>query len=144
MSNPESLFRNISQILLTHPDCLFLQITPVVLDTVGVGQTCEEPDLLQDVLPLLQGLLPAVGHLLDGHHLVGDVLPGVVDGPEGPVANLPEVIEYLIRVFSLKQLGDLGVLEGPGSGCGRHCWVVFGGSEVNWSRVLSPYYYCDW
>ena len=130
--------------LETYPDCLFLQITAVVLYTVRVSQSGEEPNLFQDILPLLQRLLPAVGHLLDGHHLMSDVLPSVVHSSEGSMADLSEIIKYLVRVLSLKQLRDLGVLEGPGSGCRRHCWVVFGGSEVNWSGVLSPYYYCDW
>ena len=106
----------------------------MILDTVGVGQTGQEPDLLEDVLPLLQRLLAAVGHLLDGHNLVGDILPGVVHGAEGPVADLPEIIEDLVRVLSLEQLGDLGVLERPWPGGGRHGV----GGMLTECRVLSP------
>ena len=75
-----------------HPNCLLLQVASVVLDTVGVLQPGQKPNngrrlklrirgrfdppyLLEYVLPLLQGLLPVVGHLLDGHHLVRDVVP---------------------------------------------------------------------
>ena len=106
----------------------------MILYTVGMGESGQKPDLLQDVLPLLQRLLPPVGHLLDGHHLVSHILPGVVHGAEGPVANLPEIIKDLVRVLSLEQLGDLGVLEGPGPGSGGHGV----GEVLTECSVLSP------
>ena len=48
-------------------------------------------------------LLAIIGHLFDGHHLVGRVLPGVVHGPEGSMTDLPEVIKDLVRILPLKQ-----------------------------------------
>jgi hypothetical protein len=76
-------------VLHHQPHRLLLQVAAVVLDTVRVVQPVQEPDLLQDVLPLLQALLPVVGHLLDRHHLVLDIVPGVVDRPEAAMPDLP-------------------------------------------------------
>ena len=53
----------------------------MVLDTIWVVQPVQEPDLFQDVLPLLKTLLPIIGHLLDGHHLER-VLAGAAAGVE--------------------------------------------------------------
>ena len=49
-------------------------------------------------------------------HLVGDVVSGIVDRPEGAVPDLPQIIEYLVWVLALEQFGHLGVLKGPGPG----------------------------
>ena len=96
---------------------MLLEVAAVVGDAVRVLEAPQEPDLLEDVLPLLQRLLPAVGHLLDGHHLCGDIVPGVVDGAEGPMADLAKVVEQLVRVLALEQLRHVGVLQAarPGS-----------------------------
>ena len=67
---------------LTYPYSMFFEIASLVANAVGVLEPPEEPYLLEDVLPLLQALLPPVGHLLDGHHLSRDIVPGVVDGAE--------------------------------------------------------------
>lgn len=71
----------------------------------------KESDFLEDVLPLFEALLPAVGHLLDGHHFRGDIVPGVVDGPEGAVPDLAEVIEQLIGILGFKEQRDIRILQ---------------------------------
>ena len=83
----------------------------MIVDAVGVLEPPEEADLLEDVLPLLERLLPAVRHLLDGDHLVRDVVAGVVDGAEAAVTDLAEVIEEPVGVLALEELGHVGVLE---------------------------------
>jgi hypothetical protein len=92
----------------------------VVLDAIGMLEAGEEPNFFEDVLPLLQALLPVVGHLLDGHHLTGDVVSGIVDGTETAVSYLPQVIEYFVRILPLEQLRHLWVLQGARPGSNRH------------------------
>ncbi len=94
---------------------MLLEIAALVADAVRMLQPAEKSDLLEDVLPLLERLLAPVAHLLDGHHLGGDVVAGVVDGSEAAVANLAEVVEQLVRVLALKELSDVRVLQAPRS-----------------------------
>ena len=93
---------------------MLLEVTPLVANAVGVLEPAEEAYLLENVLPLLEALLSAVGHLLDGDHLRGDIVAGVVDGPEGAVPDLPEVVKELVGVLGLKQQGHVGILQAPG------------------------------
>lgn len=78
------------------------------------------PDLLQYVLPLLQALLAQIGHLLDGHNLPGEQAPGIIDGPETAMADLPQILEDLLRVVLEEEIGYLGVPQAARPGDGRH------------------------
>lgn len=78
------------------------------------------PDLLQDVLPLLQALFAHIGHLLDGHDLAREIASRIVDGAEGAMANLAEILEYLLWVVLVEELRYLRVLQAPRPGDSRH------------------------
>ena len=90
---------------------MLLEIASLVADAVGVLEPPQEPDLLEDVLPLFERLLPAVRHLLDGDHLVRDVVAGIVHGAEAAVTDLPEVIEQPVGVLALKELRHVRVFQ---------------------------------
>ena len=58
-----------------QPHGLLLEVAAVVLNAVGMVQPIQETNLLQDILPFLQALLSIVGHLLDCHHFIFDIVP---------------------------------------------------------------------
>jgi hypothetical protein len=47
------------------------------------------------------------------------LIPGIVDCAEGPVADLPEVVEQLLRVLALEQLRHVRVLQAARPGTKR-------------------------
>ena len=74
----------------------------MIVDAIGMFQLGQKPNLLEDILPFLEALLAPVGHLFDGHALVGDIVAGVVDGAEAAVPDLAKIIEKLVRILTLE------------------------------------------
>ena len=62
-------------VLHDQPDGLLLEVAAMVLDAVGMVESIQETDFLQDILPFLQALLSVVRHLFDRHHLPFDIVP---------------------------------------------------------------------
>lgn len=90
---------------------MFLQVAALIANAIRVLKSSEESDLFEDVLPLLQALLPAIGHLLDGHHFGRDIIPRIIDGAEAAVTNLAQIIEQLVRILALKQQRHIRVSQ---------------------------------
>lgn len=97
------------------------EIATLVLNRVRMIELTQEAYLLEDVLPLLHGLLAEVGHLFDGNDLLGDGASRVINGAEAAVADLPEILEYLLRIILLEELGNLGIFQATGPRYSRHC-----------------------
>lgn len=130
--------RGSNAVLHHQPGRVFPQIAALVLDRIRVLQLAQEPslqgdrwrlsitersfnlqlshspDLLEDVVPLLETLLAQVAHLLDGHYLPGQVAARVVHGAEAAVPDFTQVIEDLLGVVLVEQVRNLGVLERAG------------------------------
>ena len=83
----------------------------MVIDAIGVFEFAQKANFFEDVLPLLQGLFATVGHLFDGHDLVGDIVTGIVDSSKTTVTDFAEVVKEFFRVLALKEQGRIGVLE---------------------------------
>ena len=90
---------------------MLLQVASVIRDTIRMFESPQKSNFLQNILPLFQGLLPAVRHLLDGHDLRGDVVPGIVDSAEGAMADLSKIVKELLRIFALEQFRHVRVLQ---------------------------------
>lgn len=108
-------------VLHNQPSYIVTQVATLVLYGIGVLQLSQEPDLLEDVLPLLQTLLAQVAHLLDGDNLLGEQTSGVVDGPETAVADLTQVLENLLGIMLVEQVCDLRISKTPRPGHRSHC-----------------------
>lgn len=133
-------------ILHHQPGCMLAQVTALVFDGVGMFQLPKEPkgdvdiydltieftrihftwlhlpNLLEDVVPLLQALLAQVAHLLNGHNLPREVTSCIIHGTKASMADLPEVVKDLLRVMLVEQVRNLRVLERTGP-CRRHLGV---------------------
>ena len=89
---------------------MFFKITSVVVDAIRMFKSSQKANFFENVLPLFQRLFPAVGHLLDGHDLGRDIVARIVDRAKGPVSDLAEVVEQLVRVFAFEQLRHIRIL----------------------------------
>ena len=67
---------------------MLFQVTAFVLDGIRMIKKSEEANFLNDVLPFVHGLFARIGHLLDGDHLLGLLIPGKVHSSEASMANL--------------------------------------------------------
>lgn len=113
------------------------EIAALVLNGVGVLELSEEADLLEYVLPLFHGLLAEVGHLLDGDNLLAEEAPGVVDRAKAAMADLPQVLEDLLRVVLFKEVGDLRVLQAARPRHQRHNLAVSRPAQIAFASVAA-------
>jgi hypothetical protein len=107
-------------VLHNQPSGVLVQIAALVFDGVRVVELAEEADFLQDVLPFLQALLAQVRHFLDGDDLAREITARIVDRTERTVTDFAQIIENLVRIVFVEELGDFRVLETSRTRCWRH------------------------
>lgn len=90
------------------------------------------PYFLDDILPFLQALLAHEGHLLYGNDFLGKEASGVVNCPEGTVPYLPEILEYLLGIVLVEQLGYVWISQATRS---RNRGHLFFPGERLWART---------
>lgn len=100
------------------------EIAALVLYGIVILELFEKPYLLEYVLPLFHRLLAQIGHLLDSHDLLGLHEPGVINRPEAPMADLPQILEYFLWIVLLEQIGYLRILEATRPRWHRHYLAV--------------------
>lgn len=122
--------RRSDAILHHQPGGVLVQVAALVLDRVGMIELAQKADLLEDVLPLLHALLAQIRHLLDGDDLTREVAARIVNGAERPVPDFTQIIEDLVRVMFVEELGDFRVFEAARSRCWCHCHAYFLFSKV--------------
>ena len=83
----------------------------MVIDAIWMFEFSQETNLLEDVLPLFQGLFATIRHLFDGHHLVGDVVASIIHSSEAAMTNLSEVVKQLFGILAFKERCHVRVFE---------------------------------
>ena len=90
---------------------MFFEVASVVIDAIRMFEFTKETYFFEYVLPFLQGLFTAIGHLFDGHDLTGDVIACIVNGPKAAMPNFAEIVKQLIRVLRFKKRRHIWVFE---------------------------------
>lgn len=90
---------------------MFFEVASVIIDAIWMFEFAKEANFFEDVLPLFQRLLAAIGHLFDGHDLHGDIISCIINGTETSMANFPQIVKQFLRIFTLKKLRYLGILQ---------------------------------
>ena len=83
----------------------------MVIDAIWMFEFSKETNLLEDVLPLFQGLFATIRHLFDSHDLVGDVIACIIYRSEAAMANFTEVVKQLLRIFGLEQCCNIWIFK---------------------------------
>ena len=114
----------------SYPGSVVPEVASLILNGIGMLELSEEAYLLEYVLPLLHCLLAQIGHLFDGDDLLAEQTSGVVDSAEAAMADLSQILEDLLRVVLLEELGGIRVLEAPGPRRDRHNLAVAGPAQA--------------
>ena len=96
---------------MAYPNSVFFEVASVVIDAIRMFEFTKETYFFEYVLPFLQGLFTAIGHLFDGHDLVGDVIACIVNGSEAAMPNFTEIVEQLFGILGLEKRCYIWVFE---------------------------------
>lgn len=96
---------------MTYPCRVISKEATLIFNCIGVVQLSQESDFFQDILPLLQTLLPKVGHLFDGNNFLGNQATCIVHGSKTSMSNLTQILKSLLRIIFVKKLSYLWVLQ---------------------------------